>query len=43
MFVAQQPKSMEIPFLTKTQDFVAMATVFPGNIQDVHSDIKTNY
>ena len=28
MFVAKQPKSMEIAILTKRPDFVAMATVY---------------
>ena len=28
MFVAKQPKSMQIPILTKRPDFVAMATVY---------------
>ena len=32
---------MEIQFLTKTLDFVAMATVYiPENIQDMHSILK---
>ena len=43
MFVAWQPKSMEIPFLTKTPAFVAMATFIPRNIQYMFSDVKTNY
>ena len=45
MFVAKQPKSIEILFLTKTQDLDAAVwqPFIPNNIQDIHSDIKNNY